>query len=145
MMRARPRSPRTGQRRGSWPPLSLTALALLLALGACSTPAQLPAAGPSGGAASAAPAPPASGAPAAAPAAPSGGQAGAPGAAGAAQVTDWDTTVAAARQEGQVVCGCPAIPVIRELLASEFAAAFPGIQLETTPALPPDWSARVQT
>lgn len=92
--------------------------------GAC-TPAQLPSAGPSRNTAGSAPAANPSVATAA------GGE--------------WDRVVAEARREGQVTCGCPNIPRIKEFVDQEWEAAFPDIRLDWTPALPPQWSARVET
>src|SRR5437868_9973025 len=122
--------PRT-HARGPWR-LSILA-ALGLALGACAPAAAPPSVGPSGTggrASDAAPAAPA-GQPAAAPAAPS-------------QAAEWDRTVAAARQEGKVVCGCTPFPVVRELLTGAFEQAYPGIQLEYIPAPLPQFPARVE-
>src|SRR5262245_61542020 len=116
--------PRRARRRWHW--LAQAAVAAVV-LSACSA-AQLPSPGPGaagdgGGAGRAA-----------LPAAPAGAAGGA-----------WDALVASARQEGQVVCGCPNIARIKEFVEQEWSSTFPDIRLDWTPAVYPQWPARVET
>jgi iron(III) transport system substrate-binding protein len=56
----------------------------------------------------------------------------------------WAETVAAAKKEGAVACGCPLHPGSRGFLLSQWAKDFPEIKLEYTGARLPDWPARVE-
>jgi ABC-type Fe3+ transport system substrate-binding protein len=54
----------------------------------------------------------------------------------------WAATVAAAEQEGSVVCACPPVRSLGEFLDAEWSAAFPNIELERTSAVG-DWPSRI--
>ena len=56
----------------------------------------------------------------------------------------WNDTVAAARKEGVVACGCPVHPGSRKFLQSQWGRDFPDIKLEYTGAALPEWPARVE-
>ncbi|MSQ52529.1 MAG: ABC transporter substrate-binding protein [Betaproteobacteria bacterium] len=56
----------------------------------------------------------------------------------------WADTLAAAKKEGAVVCGCPLHPGSRAFLQSQWARDYPEIKLEYTGARNPDWPARVE-
>jgi iron(III) transport system substrate-binding protein len=56
----------------------------------------------------------------------------------------WAETVAAAKKEGVVTCGCPLHPGSRAYLLSRWARDYPEIKLEYTGARNPDWPARVE-
>ena len=56
----------------------------------------------------------------------------------------WEKVVAAANQEGKIVCGCPPVPAVRKFLLGEFAKAYPKIALEYTAAPLPDFPAKVK-
>src|SRR5262245_7182223 len=77
------------------------------------------------------------------PAAPvAGGAQSAPPSAGADG--EWERLVAAARQEGRVVCGCPPVAEMRTFLTEEVQRAFPGRTLKSTGATLPQFPARVE-
>src|SRR4051812_43086702 len=56
-----------------------------------------------------------------------------PAAAPAAQQTEWDRTVAAARQEGSVVVYGPPGDLMRKNLSEGFRSAFPDISVDWSP------------
>lgn len=56
----------------------------------------------------------------------------------------WDDTVATAKKEGAVACGCPRHPGSRQFLLTQWSKAFPEIKLEYTAATLPEWPARVE-
>ncbi len=56
----------------------------------------------------------------------------------------WTATVAAAKKEGAVTCGCAIHPGSRAYLMSRWQQDYPDIKLEYTPATLPDWPARVE-
>jgi iron(III) transport system substrate-binding protein len=65
-----------------------------------------------------------------------------------AQSSDWQKvwaeTVAAAKKEGVIACGCPVHPGSRAFLLSQWAKDYPDIKLEFTGAKLPEWPARVE-
>ena len=56
----------------------------------------------------------------------------------------WADTVAAAKKEGVIACGCPVHPGSRAFLLSHWAKDYPDIKLEFTGAKLPEWPARVE-
>ena len=56
----------------------------------------------------------------------------------------WAETVAAAKKEGVVACGCPVHPGSRAFLLAQWAKDYPDIKLEFTGARLPEWPARVE-
>jgi iron(III) transport system substrate-binding protein len=62
----------------------------------------------------------------------------------AAGTPEWQQVVEAARKEGKLLLGGPPVPAAREFIMREFAKAYPDIRIEYTPAILPDWPARVE-
>lgn len=57
---------------------------------------------------------------------------------------EWSATIAAAKKEGTVVCGCPLHPGSRQFLMTCWQQEFPDIKLDYTPATLPEWPARLE-
>ncbi len=57
---------------------------------------------------------------------------------------EWKAVVAAANKEGRVNCGCPQHPGSRKYLMAQWQKDYPNITLEFTPAVLPEWAARVE-
>jgi iron(III) transport system substrate-binding protein len=59
--------------------------------------------------------------------------------------TEWKAAVDAANKEARVVCGCPQHPGSRKYLLERWAKDYPNIKLDYTPAVKPEWEARVES